>query len=217
MENSKKLGRVLELVHSVGALACKGARDLDATCEVLQIVNDDPNFAERLLGQKQAIGPGSVIPLGAGWRFTVDEIMEFTVDDSLSSDEIAKRHGLDLKRDWKYVGTPPKSGTRTVKAVIGRLNKSWTEEQVTELLSEPGCPLKGSGAWVREAFLAARPRYDGNDWIGFPDAQTSRWRDRRSDGVYFPFLWGVGDGWDRDLFWVRDEYCADDRLCLLCG
>lgn len=154
--------------------------------------------------------------LGSGFIFTVEEILELEVYYSISPDDILRRGGHN-PAEWEYVGKKPESGTRKVKAAIGRLNRIWTEEQVTGLLTRPNCPVKGSGAWVREAYPKARPRYDGKGWIGFPDSTTSRWQDRSDGSVYFPDLWDGGHDWDRRLIHVQREWDVEERLCLLCG
>lgn len=166
----------------------------------------------------QTVAPGATIDLGNGWCFTIHEIEELEVDYSISSDEIASRMNLDLEHDWEYRGTASQPRVRKVKAAIGCLNRNWTEEGVTELLGKPGCLLKGSGVWVREAYIARHPRYDGKGWIGFPDAKSSRWRFRHDRNVYFPDLWNDGaERWRRGLAWVEDERSPEYRLCLLCG
>ena len=152
--------------------------------------------------------------LGDGFVFTVDETVELEVDGSTSSKDILRRGGHD-PGDWEHLGEQPESGTRMVRAAIGRLNRPWTEEELTALLTKPGCPLKGSGAWGGEAFLKVRPSYDGKGWIGFPDSNTSRWRHRSDGGVYFPRLWRVGTRWYRHLRSVRYGWHAENRVCLL--
>lgn len=154
--------------------------------------------------------------LGDGFVFTVDEVIELEVDDTVEPDELLWRGGHNPS-DWEYVGKKPESGVRTVRAAIGRLNRPWTEEQVTGLLTRPNCPVKGSGAWVREAYLKAHPRYDGKGCISFPDSTTSRWRSQGDGYVCFPSLWSGGHDWSRGLDRVRRGWSVEDRLCLLCG
>ena len=183
----------------------------------------DYNAAAALLraeaAKPQPIIAGTTINFGNGWLFTIDEIDELEVNYGFSPDELSRRMNLDMKNDWDYIGTPPKPEVRKVKAAIGYLNRTcWTEKQMTELLAKPGSPSKGSGAWVLEAYLVKRPHYDGNGSIGFPDAESSRWRRRRDRGVCFPFLWGDGaGGWDRNLHGVENVWPREDRLCFICG
>lgn len=177
----------------------------------------EPEDDALLVTADQAVASGEAIDLGDGWRFTIDEVLELEVDYALGSSELNDRMGISVM-GWEYVGTEPKPEVRRVKAAIGRMNRPWTEEQVTALLAKPGCQFRGSGAWGREAFLEKRPRYDGKGWIGFPDASSSRWRYRRVRGVCFPLLWGAfGGDWYRGLVRVKDEGAREGRLCLLCG
>jgi len=159
---------------------------------------------------------GIIVDLGDGWLFTVDETVELKVSYGVTVRNIEKRSSMS-RDDWSYVAQMPKLGDRKVKAVIGRLNRNWTEEQVTDLLAKPGCLLKGSGAWVREGFLAARPNYDEKGSIAFPDKGTSRWRYVHGGDVCFPNLWYDGyERWCRSLSQVRYGWSASGRLCLLC-
>lgn len=160
---------------------------------------------------------GNVIDLGDGWLFTVDETIELEVDYQLAPAEIGRLTGLATK-DWEYLGTAPTAlGQRRVKALIGCLNRNWTEKGVTTLLAKPGCPLRGSGAWVREGFLTTRSNYDGKEPIFFPELASSRWRLVRDGSVYFPDLWfNDGRRWLRNLSRVGPEWYASRRLCLLC-
>ena len=164
-------------------------------------------IAELIARLSVKLTAGLVINLGDGWSFTIEEVLDLAVDYALTPAEISKRSNLG-DNDWEYVGTAPGAlGQRKVKALVGRLNRNWTEEQVTGLLAKPGCLLKGSGAWVGDAYLSLRPNYDGKgNYIGFPDAGTSRWRLVRVGDVYFPFLWyDHGWRWYRRLRWVGSE------------
>lgn len=154
--------------------------------------------------------------LGGGNAFLVDEYVDLEVNNSISVDKIEKQMDLN-KKDWLYISKVPSSGKRKVRAAIGRMNHNWTEEGVVEMLAKPNSRLKGSGAWVREAYLAARPDYDNKGSLSFPDKESSRWRHVCSDLVYFPFLWrGILRRWRCDLYWVGREHNASLRLCLLC-
>jgi hypothetical protein len=189
---------------------------LGIVCDLLEKCSD-PEWVEatkRFLRKEEPWPKPQTVNLGSGFIFTIDEIVELEVDYSTEPDEILRRGGHN-SADWKHLGTKPEPGTRRVRAAIGRLNRSWTEEQIMELLEKPNCPMKGSGAWVREAFLKARSRYDGKGWIGFPDAETSRWRSRSGGRVCFPGLWGDVVDWFRSLPSVRREWRAGSRLCLL--
>jgi len=183
----------------------------------------------------QSLVPGPVpvgpvldrVDLGAGLLYSIEDFLELEVDYSLTSTELARR--MNLQPEWRYAGQTPSAGRRTVQAAIGRLSATWTELQLTHLLSQPECPLQGSGAWVREAFLAARPRYDGRGTVLFPDGESSRWRRRlpsspSSGGdlevsfysICFPGLEGLSDGsWRRSLLWVKAARSTAARVCLL--
>jgi hypothetical protein len=164
------------------------------------------------------------IDLGAGLTYSIEDTLELDVDYALTSTEIARR--MNLQPEWRYAGQTPDAGERRVRAAIGRLSLTWTELHLANLLTQPECPLQGSGAWVREAFLAARPRYDGRGSILFPEAESSRWRRRvptsdpeRGVSTYstcFPGLDGSSDGsWCRSLLWVKAGRSPAVRVCLL--
>ena len=46
-------------------------------------------------------------------------------------------------------------------------------------------------------------------------AHTYRWRNRNDGNVYFPNLWNDGTNWNRNLNSVRNEWNAENRVCLL--
>lgn len=216
----------LKSAHDIGALILKAAVDsvIDAggTLTDLRRLETDKElrrkFGSLIVSEDRAVAPGLVIALDVGWKFTVEEIHDLSVDYGMSVDEINRRSGLNTEKDWEYVGTPPKSEVRVVKVAIGHLNQEWSEEWVPALLAKTGCPLMPSGAWVREAYLVKHPRYDGKGWIGFPDTSSSRWRYRHDGSVCFPSLWDDGKGgWTRDLDWTRGEWDREFRLCLICG
>jgi hypothetical protein len=157
-----------------------------------------------------------IIDLGDGWIFIADESIDLPVDYTITPEEIQKRSALP-ERDWRYLGmAPTATGLQDLKAVIGHLNRTWTDTQVTTLLAKTGCPLRGSGAWVREAFLAVRPNHDRQGSIFFLDNYTSRWQQVRIDHLCFPSLQGDNDGtWGRDVAWSGVEQGITDRLCLV--
>jgi len=180
----------------------------------------------------QSLVPGPVpvgpvldrVDLGAGLLYSIEDVLDIDVDEALTSTEIARR--MNLQPEWRYAGQTPIAGKRRVRAAIGRLSQTWTELQLTHLLTQPDCPLQGSGAWVREAFIAARPRYDGRGNVLFPDAASSRWRRRlppseADPGVSFyslcfPGLEGSPDGgWRRSLLWTKAARSSAVRVCLL--
>ena len=202
---------------AVRKLVTLPGRVLGIVCDLLEKFADPEwvEAAKRFLRKEDPWPKAQISNLGSGLIFTIEEVVELEVDDSTSPDEIFLRREGHNPADWEYLGTRPEPGTRKVKVAIGHLNRSWTEEKVAKLLAKPDCPLKGSGAWVREAFLKARPSYDGKGWIGFPDSESSRWRYRSDGNVYFPILWNDGAYWNRSLRSVRREWSAEDRVCLL--
>ena len=203
---------------AVRKLVTLPAQVLGIVCDLLEKFSDPEwvEAAKRFLRKEESWPKPGTIDLGGGFVFKIDEILELEVDNIIEPDEILRR-GDQNPADWEYVGKRPEAGTRKVRAAIGWLNKAWTEEKVAELLAKPDCLMKGSGAWVCEAFLKVRPCYDGNGWIGFPDPNSSRWRDRHSERVFFPDLCYDGTDWHRRLHRMRDMWHAEFRLCLLLG
>jgi hypothetical protein len=157
------------------------------------------------------------IDLGEDKIYLVDEYIDLEVDYSISFKEIARRAHLNVN-DWMYLGEVPRAGTRKVKAAIGRLNCTWSETGLQFFLLGNSCSrLRGSGAWVREAFLGFRPDYDKKGPIFFPESASSIWRDGRNDKICFPNLRDSHHKcWYHSMSSCEHTHYASYRICLLC-
>lgn len=160
--------------------------------------------------------PGMRIKLGFGWIFTVQYVDDLEVDDSITPHELLVRD--EREEDYEWLGGEFSStGKRKVKALVGELNHPWSAQIMCELLAQPGCRFKGSGDWVREALMIARPKYDKKGWIWFPGNPLSRWKCKRGADVLSPALGkqfrSDDESWDRALDPITFE-TASARACL---
>jgi hypothetical protein len=118
--------------------------------------------------------------------FLVRAYIELEVDYGVGLGSIA-HSGRLYDDNWKYVSTLPPEVVRRVKLAIGYLNWPWRGRVLHKLLKKSDSPLLGSGAWVREAFMAApdtKNHLQGR--ICFPDSQTSHWQSLRDGDLHFP-------------------------------
>lgn len=117
-----------------------------------------------------------------------------------------------------YIGELGEPYTQMVHLVIGRLRDPWTEEGLTEALSDENCLHTGSGLWVGAAFRAKFPgRTEVERKIWFPDAKSSRWV-LESDGgrTHFPGMVCLPDLWWRALSNPIDKIIPpSEELCLI--
>lgn len=162
------------------------------------------------------------IDLGEGWTFTVEAEVEVSVDYSVPVTEISNSSATN-NREWKYIGSLPESGQRTVMVVIGHLNRKWNEGDIVRLLSGPDVPLKVAGPWVYQAFVSQRPERNGKDLamalepIAFPDPD-SHWEllYKKGGKQFFLSLSGVDDlEWTRYPRVQEIEKQTSARICLL--
>lgn len=155
--------------------------------------------------------------LPEGNVFLVEGYHEIEVDYTPSPEEIGRHLNFD-QEEWQHVATSPALGVRKVKVAIGHMNKAWTEEGIARILSVRNSPLRGSGAWVMEAYLGLHQGREGSaSSIDFPDAETSRWLWKQDRHIYFTGLAREkGTSLKRQLLWGKGNKTGiKRRLCLM--
>jgi hypothetical protein len=152
---------------------------------------------------------------------TVLETLKVKVDWDLPPDEHVIISGLNPDH-WVYRGSPallaPKGTTESTIAIVTLDETMAIGEIVPWVLAKTQSGFHGSGAWVREGYLSARPDYDGKGAILFPDEGRSLWADNwetRSDGLCVPGIWhDNGRMGPRSLDWIGDKWRAGKRIAL---
>jgi hypothetical protein len=158
--------------------------------------------------------PGMEINLGEGWLFTVEEVIDHSVDFTLTLRPMFLE--LDSKPlDWKRVRAAPTDQKPVGKSLVGRMNRPWTEGEIRSLLSRVGGRLKGSGRWVLESLVELRPKHDGKGWICFAGDESSCLENVHLKQFFFPAIYPAPTGtWACAMADSASSWGRDTRLCL---
>jgi len=157
----------------------------------------------------------TLVPPEPELDFILDEVVEIELDPNIPVKAIERRAGIS-RVYWEFLGEQVAGAKHRVKLAVGRFNKPTNDEAVVAwIAANPERKLAGSGAWAREGFLKAVPRYDGKGLIRFVADLNSRWHDRQFRRVFFPVLWVVERDWHRPLSRVDHRFDADSRVAPL--
>lgn len=165
-------------------------------------------------------GSARLFDLGEGFIFAVGRRVDLRIDYGVDLALIEDRSGRDGSRRYASECQVPAAAESVATLLIGRFleSKTTSERGIKKMLSKPGCPVTGSGAWVREAFMAAfnPPAYRCG--VAFPDPATSRWEYPNDVGrVDFSILDGDASAahHGRKFFRNDDHLPATTEICFL--
>ncbi len=164
-------------MHAVGSLAFKGSRNLDETAEVLQIVQDDPDFAVRLLGEK-AMVPAQPKKAGSDLTLTFDDCEQFLREFCGIAGYAVDVHKVPAKPEGNFWPVP-------CAAVL-------TYERLAELIKKHSVPHRD---WTLDqlrrvdAKLDCRKAEDGNYLLFTPAGVEATKACPQFVGVSYRNLW----------------------------
>lgn len=168
--NSRSLARLFSLEAMVNDQVLRGTRSPYQVAEVLQVIIDDPEYAQRFFPPE----PVQTEP------FKILEEIDLEVDFSLTSEQVLdlcqneegnRRHGG--KRVWAEIGQPPFSDVRHVRFVVGQAGHGINGfGALKKHVNDQG--LVEPGAWVAVAYAKLRPKWDKSQHykIVFPLGQA---------------------------------------------
>lgn len=174
-----ELGRFFKLQLTVNGLVVESKRDVGEVARVLQLINDDPLFIDKIAWPSDEPEQTE--------DFRVIEELDLPVDYSISPDVILRASNTFCDRlppeKYTYIGELPELGTRTVRLVIGTLHERIAhlryqvaqQEEFARWLREHS--FADAGAWTAFAYIDFRAKYNKKvGTIFFAKGLSSRWQ-----------------------------------------